>query len=80
MLEGKTRRELIGEVIRHLDSAAGEARETGPQSVAESEYIEEVLIPFVETEQRRARSGLWAPEPLSLLPIAPEVDNHRLNR
>jgi len=51
MLEGKTRSELIGEVIRHLDSAAGEARETGPQSVAE--YIEEVLIPFVETEQRR---------------------------
>jgi hypothetical protein len=78
MLEGKTRSELFKEVIRHLDSAAGEARETGPQSVAE--YIEEVLIPFVETEQRRACSGLWAPEPLSLLPIAPAVDNHCLNR
>jgi hypothetical protein len=49
MPEGKTRAELFGEVIRHLDSAAGEARETGPVHVAE--YIEEVLIPFVEGEQ-----------------------------
>jgi hypothetical protein len=42
-------------VIRHLDAAAGEARETGPESVAD--YIEEVLIPFIEGEQLSAALG-----------------------
>ena len=48
----KPRSELFGDVIRHLDSAAGEARETGPESV--ENYIQGVLIPFVEGEQLAA--------------------------
>ena len=48
----KPRSELFGEVIGQLDSAAGEARETGPESVAG--YIEGVLIPFIEGEQLTA--------------------------
>jgi hypothetical protein len=55
MLEDKTRSELFGEVIRQLDSAAGEARETGPESLAD--YIEETLIPFAEGEQLEAALG-----------------------
>jgi hypothetical protein len=45
----KPRSELFGEIIIHLDTAAGEARVGGPESIAD--YIEEVLIPFVEGEQ-----------------------------
>ena len=48
----KSRSELFGGVITHLDAAAGEARETGPEGVAE--YIEGVLIPFIEGEQLTA--------------------------
>ena len=43
------RSQLFEEVIVQLDSAAGEARETGPAGLAE--YIEDVLVPFVVEEQ-----------------------------
>ena len=43
------RSELFEEVLIQLDSAAGEAEQTGPKSVAV--MIWEVLIPFIEKEQ-----------------------------
>ena len=45
--------ELFEEVLIQLDSAAGEAEQTGPKSVAV--MIWEVLIPFIEEEQATAR-------------------------
>jgi hypothetical protein len=47
------RSELFEEVLIQLDSAAGEAEQTGPKSVAV--MIWEVLIPFIEEEQATAR-------------------------
>jgi hypothetical protein len=57
-MEGKAtklRSELFEEIIIHLDTAAGEVRVGGPESLAD--YIEEVLIPFVEgsSGQRSSR-------------------------
>ena len=52
------RSELFEEVLIQLDSAAGQAEQTGPKSVAV--MIWEVLIPFIEEEQAiaRRREGL----------------------
>jgi enterochelin esterase-like enzyme len=47
------RSELFEEMLIQLDSAAGEAEQTGPKSVAV--MIQEVLIPFIEEEQATAR-------------------------
>jgi hypothetical protein len=46
------RSRLFGEVVVQLDSAAGEARETGPEGLAD--YIEDVLLPFIIQEQLAA--------------------------
>jgi hypothetical protein len=48
----KKRSMLFEEVIVQLDSAEGEAREDGMEALAD--YVESVLIPFIEDEQLKA--------------------------
>ena len=53
----KPRSELFKQTIIQLDSAAGEARENGLESLAL--HIEDTLIPFIESEQLSASLEEW---------------------